>query len=96
MNGIDMISIVLDELEHMDWYADIIYSLKNFSCPYHLTNHKRRALRLNVAKYCLIQGDLGWRNLDGLVLRGVNKKSQRGSWKSYIRRIAVIIMQLAL
>jgi hypothetical protein len=33
---------------------------------------KRRALRLNVAKYCLMEGGLGWRNLDGFILRHVD------------------------
>jgi hypothetical protein len=37
-----MISIVLEKLEHHDWYVDIIYYLKNLTSPNHLVYHKRR------------------------------------------------------
>jgi hypothetical protein len=30
-------------------------------------------LRLKISRYCLIQGGLGWRNTDGLVLRCVDE-----------------------
>jgi transposase InsO family protein len=35
--------------------------------------HKRRALRLKAAKYCIIQDGLGWRNPDGVILRCVDE-----------------------
>jgi hypothetical protein len=50
LNGIDMISTALDELKHMDGYVDIIYFLKNFSSLDHLTDHRRRGLRLEAVK----------------------------------------------
>ena len=30
-------------LEQVEWYADIIFYLKNLTCPSHLVGHKRRA-----------------------------------------------------
>jgi hypothetical protein len=38
-----------------------------------LIGHKRRALRLRVSKYCIIQDGLGWRNPDEIILRCVDE-----------------------
>ena len=62
----------LRKLEEHESYSDIIYFLQNLTCPNHLVNQKRRALKLKASKYCIIQDGLGWRNLDGLVLRCVD------------------------
>jgi hypothetical protein len=66
-----MISTILDGSKQHEWYANIIYYLKNLTCLDHLVDYKRRALRLKASKYCIVQGDLGWRNSEGLVLRCV-------------------------
>jgi hypothetical protein len=63
----------LQRLEQHEWYADIIFFLSNLTCPSHLIGHKRRALRLKAAKYCIIQDGLGWRNPDGVILRCVDE-----------------------
>ena len=34
------------KLEQVDWYTDIIFYLKNLTCPRYLVGHKKRALRL--------------------------------------------------
>jgi hypothetical protein len=49
----DQVNVVLSELENDEWYLDIIYYLKNLSCPNHLVDHKRRALRLKAMRFCL-------------------------------------------
>ena len=59
----------LIKLEQVEWYSDIIFYLKNLTCPSHLIGHKRRALRLKASKYILIKDGLGWRNPDGVILR---------------------------
>jgi hypothetical protein len=63
-----LISTMLEELEHHDWYSDIIYYLKNLTSLNRLTYHKRSALRLKASKLCFINQCLGWRNLNGLIL----------------------------
>jgi hypothetical protein len=70
----EKINVVISEIEDDEWYSDIIYYLKNLTCPDHLVDHKRRALRLKDMKYCLTQDGLGWRNPDGVILRCVNKE----------------------
>jgi hypothetical protein len=62
----------LQKLEQVEWYTDIIYYLKNLTCPSHLVGHKKRALRLKSAKYVLTRDGLGWRNPDGVILRCVD------------------------
>ena len=66
-------STELQWLEQHQWYADIIFFLRNLTCPGHLVGHKRRYLRLKTSKYCIIQEGLGWRNPDGLILRCVDE-----------------------
>jgi hypothetical protein len=56
------------KLEQVDWYSDIIFYLKNTTCPSHLVGHKKRALRLKYSKYVLTRDGLGWKNLDGVIL----------------------------
>jgi hypothetical protein len=60
-------------LEQVEWYADIIFYLKNLTCPSHLVGHKKRDLRLKSFKYVLTKDGLGWRNPDGIILRCVDE-----------------------
>jgi hypothetical protein len=69
MDENDQVNVVLSELEHDEWYSDIVY----LSCPDHLVDHKRRDLRLKAMKYFLTQDGLSWKNLNGVILRCVNK-----------------------
>ena len=47
------VSDELQILEQHPWYTDIIFFLRNLTCPDHLLGHKRRALRLKETKYYL-------------------------------------------
>jgi len=69
----EQINVVISEIEDDKWYLDIIYYLKNVTCPDHLVNHNRRSLMLKVTKYYLMQDGLGWRNPNGVILRCMNK-----------------------
>lgn len=62
--------------EH-EWYKDIVNLLKNLSCPPHLIEHQRRALRLKASRYILTEDGLGWRNPDGVILRCVNPEESK-------------------
>jgi hypothetical protein len=77
MGESEQINVMISELEHDEWYSDIVYYLKNLSCPNHLVDYKRRALRLKAMKYCLTEDGLGWRNPDGVILRCVNKEEAK-------------------
>jgi len=73
----EQVNVAVNELEHDEWYSDIVYYLKNLSYPDHLVDYKRRALRLRTMKYCLTEDDLGWRNPDGIILRCFNKEEEK-------------------
>jgi hypothetical protein len=74
MGESEQVNLVVSELENNEWYFDIIHYLKNLSCPNHLVNYKRRALRLKAMKYCLTENGLGWKDLNGVLLRCVNQE----------------------
>jgi hypothetical protein len=65
---------VVSEIENDEWYSDIIYYLNNITFHDHLVDHKRRSLRLKSMKLFLTQDGLVWRNLNGVILRCVNKE----------------------
>jgi hypothetical protein len=48
MNENDQVKVVLSELEDLEWYSNIIYYLKNSSCPSHLVDCKIITLRLKL------------------------------------------------
>jgi hypothetical protein len=57
----EQVNVIVSELEHDEWYVDIIYYLKNLSCPNHLVDHKKRALKLEIHEVLL---DPGWSGLE--------------------------------
>jgi len=67
----------IQRLEQHEWYADIVYYLKNLTCPRHLFESKRRALRLRASKYCIVNDGLGWKNPDGIILRCVDDQESK-------------------
>jgi transposase InsO family protein len=77
MGESEKINIMISELEHDEWYYDIVYYLRNLSCPDHLVDYKRRDLRLKSIKYCLTEDGLGWRNPDRVILRCVDKEEAK-------------------
>jgi hypothetical protein len=72
----EKINVGISEIEDDKWYSYIIYYLKNLTCPNNVFDHKRISLRLKAMKYCLTQDGLGWRNLDGVILKCVNKEEE--------------------
>jgi hypothetical protein len=69
----EQVNVVVSEIEHDEWYSDIIYYLKNLSYPDHLVDYNRRAMRLKAMKYCLIEYGLGWKDPDRVLLICVKK-----------------------
>ena len=62
--------------EH-EWCRNIIFYLRTLSCPNHLVDHQRRALRLKASKYIPTKDGLGWKNPDGIILKCVNPNQSR-------------------
>jgi hypothetical protein len=52
-----------------DWYRDIIAYLLTLQCPSDMTPSKARTLKLHAVKYCIIEGQLYWKDPLGFLLR---------------------------
>ena len=50
------------------WYADIVYFLLYLQCPEHLDKNVARSLKLRTTKYCLVEHQLFWKDLGGILL----------------------------
>jgi len=72
----EKINVVISEIENEEWYLDIVYYLKNLTCPDYIMDHKRRDLRLKAMKYFLTQEGLGWMNPDGVIIICLNKEEE--------------------
>jgi hypothetical protein len=70
----EQINMVVSELEHDEWYSDVIYYLKNLSSLNHLVDYKRRALRLKAMKYCFTANVLSLKDPYGFLLRCLNQE----------------------
>lgn len=71
------------KLENDEWYYDIIYYLHNLTTPPRLVDHKRRAVRLEIVKYCLIQEGLSWMSPNGVILQCVSKDESQNLIKKF-------------
>jgi hypothetical protein len=73
MGGNEQFNVIVSDLEHDEWYTDIIYHLKNLSFHEHSVVHKKRELKIKSMIYYSTQDKLSWKNLDGIILKCVNK-----------------------
>jgi len=50
------------------WYADLIFVLHNLQAPLGLTKTKARFLKLKTLKFCILEGNLYWKDPGGILL----------------------------
>ena len=50
------------------WYSDIFYVLQNLSSSPGMAKYKSRTLKLKVAKFCIMNGALYWKDPSGVLL----------------------------
>jgi hypothetical protein len=50
------------------WYADLIFILQNLQAPPGLTKTKARFLKLKALKFCILEGNLYWKDPAGILL----------------------------
>ena len=78
MNLIAEISGLLDEDEEMipiaekyilfDWYKDVVFVLHHHRALAELTNSKARFVKLKSLRYCIIDKNMCWKDIDGIIL----------------------------
>eukprot|EP00253_Pinus_taeda_P021588 PITA_21588 len=59
------------------WYSDIIYVLKTLSPPPSMTRNKARTLKLNAAKFCILNFALYWKDPGGILLNFLVEKEAK-------------------
>ena len=55
------------------WYADLIFVLQNLQAPPSLTKTKARFLKLQALKFCILEGNLYWKDPVGILLNCLMK-----------------------
>ena len=50
------------------WYTDLIFVLHNLQAPPGLTKTKARFLKLKALKFCILEGNLYWKDPRGILL----------------------------
>jgi hypothetical protein len=57
-----------DKFSSSDWYRDIVSYLLTLQCLSGMTPSKERTLKLHAVKYCIIKGQLYWKDPLGFLL----------------------------
>ena len=69
---------IMDYYSASTWYADIVYFLLFLQCPEHMDRKVARYLKLKATKYCLVEEQLFWKDLGGILLRCLDKSEIEG------------------
>jgi hypothetical protein len=56
------------------WYKDIVYFLQNLQAPPDFDKEKVRSLKLKVAKYCIMNQSLFWKDPGGMLLKCIDEE----------------------
>jgi hypothetical protein len=59
---------IKDKISSSDWYRDIVSYLLTLQWPNDMTPSKARTLKLHIVKYCIIEGQLYWKDPLGFLL----------------------------
>ena len=65
------------------WYFDIIYVLKNLSPPLGMARNKARTLKLKVAKFCILNSTLYWKDPCGILLNFLVEEEAKKVMKDF-------------
>ena len=58
--------------EQSPWYSDICYVLQNLCAPPGLSRTRGRFLKMKASRFCVIDGNLLWKNHEGILLNCLN------------------------
>ena len=77
------INVVVDDLRsdlcdmnHCDWYTNVIYYLQHMEAPPFFPKNVKRSTKLQAIRYIIVQGKLLWRNFEGVLIKKRQKKSE--------------------
>jgi hypothetical protein len=59
---------VKEVFSNSSWYVDLIFVFHNLQAPPSLTKTKARLLKLKSLKYCILDGNIYWKDVGGILL----------------------------
>ena len=59
---------ILEKISSSAWYSDIVSYLLTLKCPKDLNSSEARTLKLHAVKYCIVDGQLYWKDPLGFLL----------------------------
>lgn len=65
------------------WYADIIFVLKNLQAPPEFSKTKARFLKLKVAKFCIVNELIYWKDPGGILLSCLIEEEENKTIKEF-------------
>ena len=78
------INVVVDDLrpdlcdmDHCDWYTNVIYYLQHMEAPPHLPENEKRSTKLQAIRYIIVRGSLWWRNFEGILLKCIDQEKAK-------------------
>ena len=67
----------LCDMDHCEWYTNVIYYLQHMEAPSHLTKNEKRSTKLQAIKYIIVENNLWWRNFEGVLLKCVDQENKK-------------------
>ena len=61
------------DMDTLDWYKDVVYYLQNMKSPPGLIDNQKIALNLQEIRYVIVQGQLWWRDMQGVLLKCIGE-----------------------
>ena len=60
-------------MDTLDWYRDVVCYLQNMKSLLGLIDNQKRSLKLQAIRFVIVQGQLWWRDMGGVLLKCVDE-----------------------
>ena len=70
----DDLRLGLCDMDHCEWYTNVIHYLQHMEAPSHLTKNEKRNTKLQTIIYIIVEKNLWWRNFQGVLLKCVDQE----------------------
>ena len=82
-NQLDTGVHVLSEISMSPWYSDIVYVLQKLQAPAGLSKTRARSVKLKVAKFCILNQYLYWKDPSGVLLNFLLENEAQQNMKEF-------------
>jgi hypothetical protein len=64
----------LCDMDHCEWYTNVIYYLQHTKAPFHLTKNEKRSTKLQAIRYIIFRNTLWWKFFEGVFLKCIDQE----------------------